>query len=277
MNPRRPQRHGTPYLGYRSSDTRAPFAEYFRPTMAPLAPHVVAALDAGPQAGPLLTALEDVGSLLESDREPTETGYALLPDGSMRLAVHTPMPEVTPSMWDWWFSWHGDDSRKYKLWHPRAHLFAQWADDDVHTGPRAYVGRTSYVDEYLGSRLTRAAISFLSPSVLGLEETRLADPREATAVCARVGLSEHPLDVGYLLHHVRRTEDGSEMRSRFWIGGRHAVPRTRISAFARPLPSFIGRAASMTATDAAGLLVHCAQEMAHLAAFLPALHQQFAE
>ncbi len=179
MTPRHlQQRHATRYLGYHGSDTHAPFASYFEPEMASLAAHVIEALNAGPQAGPMLTVLEDAGSLLEAEWEPTETGYALLPDGSMRVAVHTPMPEVTPRMWDWWFSWHGDDTRKYKLWHPRAHVFAQWADADLHTGPRAYVGRTSYVDEYLGSRLIRAAINFLPPSALGMDETRLADPRE---------------------------------------------------------------------------------------------------
>ncbi|GGX74942.1 DAPG hydrolase family protein [Streptomyces anandii] len=276
MTPRHlQQRHATRYLGYHGSDTHAPFASYFEPEMASLAAHVIEALNAGPQAGPMLTVLEDAGSLLEAEWEPTETGYALLPDGSMRVAVHTPMPEVTPRMWDWWFSWHGDDTRKYKLWHPRAHVFAQWADADLHTGPRAYVGRTSYVDEYLGSRLIRAAINFLPPSALGMDETRLADPREATAICARVGLSNYPLDVGYLLHHIRRTGDGAEMRSRFWIGGRHVAPRTRIRALAHPPPSPVLRAASMTAADATALLIHCAQEMAHLAALLPALHQQF--
>ncbi|MFG2195936.1 DAPG hydrolase family protein [Streptomyces sp. NPDC048639] len=273
---RRPVRAGTPYLGYRAGDADTPFGSYFDPEMAPLAPHVVEALHTGPQPMPLFTPLEKAGSLLDGDREPVETGYALGSDGSLCVAVHTSMPEVTPSMWDWWFGWHGDDTRKYKLWHPRAHVFAQWADDPVHHGPRAYVGRTSFVDEYIGSTLTRAAISFVPPSRLGLDEARLADPGEATAICARVGLSNHPLDAGYLLHHVRRTPAGSEMRSRFWIGGRHASPRTRIGALDRPLPSLIGRMAARTDRDAADLLVHCAQEMAHLASFLPRMWEEFA-
>ncbi|MFJ3233751.1 DAPG hydrolase family protein [Streptomyces sp. NPDC086787] len=272
-----PQRHGTPYLGYRTEDTGTPFASYFDPDMAPLAPHVVAAVNAGPQAGPLLTALEDAGSLLDKEGEATETGYALLPDGSMRVAVLTPMPQVAPAMWDWWFSWHGDDTRKYKLWHPRAHAFAQWADDGAHPGPRAYVGRTSFVDEYLGSRFTRAAIRFIPPSELGLDEASLADPEQATAICARIGLSNRPLDAGYLLHHVRRVPGGAEMRSRFWVGGRHAALRGRGRTTSRPVPALVGRAAAMTARQAVDLMVHCAQEMAHLASFLPALHEQFGD
>ncbi|MEU6083320.1 hypothetical protein [Streptomyces sp. NPDC047108] len=272
---RRPSRTSTPYLGYRFGDAGSPFGSYFDAEMAPLAPHVVEALHTGPQPAPLFTPLEEAGSLLVGDQEPVETGYALGTDGSMCVAVHTPMPEVTPAMWDWWFSWHGDDTRKYKLWHPRAHVFAQWADDGTHSGPRSYIGRTSFVDEYIGSTLTRAAISFVPPARLGLGESLLADPARATAICARIGLSGHPLDAGHLLHHVRRTAGGSEMRSRFWIGGRYAAPRTRIGALNRPLPSFVGRMAARTAQDAADLLVHCAQEMAHLAAFLPRIHEEF--
>ncbi|MFD5425641.1 DAPG hydrolase family protein [Streptomyces sp. NPDC127084] len=273
---RRPVRPTEPHLGYRTAeDIATPFAAFFNPAMAPLAPHVAAAVNSGPQAGDLLTALEDAGSLLRTEREATETGYALLPDGSMRVAVHTLMPGVTPAMWDWWFSWHGDDTRKYKLWHPRAHVSAQWADDDVHHGLRTYVGRTSFVDEYLGSRLTHASIRFVPPHELGLDEDALADPEEATAICARVGLSNQPIDAGYLLHHVRRTPDGAEMRSRFWVGGRHAALRTGKPGRSRALPAIAGRVAAMDAQRATDLMVHCAQEMAHLASFLPAIHERF--
>ncbi len=166
------------------------------------------------------------------------------------------MPGVTPGMWAWWFGWHGSDARRYKLWHPRAHVSAQWSDGG---GDGRYVGRTSVVHEYLGSAYTKAAIQFVEPSVLGL------DPAAGeVAICARLGSADLPVDVGWLIHHVRPTPDGSEMRSRFWMGGRHVAVRrgNRLADRAvRPI-------AARQLPDPRDLMVHCAQEMSHLAGFL---------
>lgn len=272
---RKPERGGRPYLGYRGSDRDTPFAKYFDPQVAPLAPHVVEAVNVGPLPAPLLTGLDEVGAMVTADDEPTENGYAIDRDGSLRVAVRIEMPDITPGMWDWWFGWHGDDTRKYKLWHPRAHLFAQWADDGPARGPRSYVGRTSFVDEYLGSTLARAAIRFVPPAELGVDEAAL-EAAGATMICARVGLSGQPADAGWLAHHVRPSDGGAEMRSRFWIGGRHAAPRSDKAALVKALTPVVSRAARLSPQDAVNLLVHCAQEMGHLAAFLPALHAELA-
>lgn len=40
-------------------------------------------------------------------------------------------------------------------------------------------------------------------------------------ICAKVRLQGMPLDAGILVHHVRPTERGREMRSRFWIGSEY--------------------------------------------------------
>jgi len=78
-----------------------------------------------------------------------------------------------------------------------------------------------------------------------------------------------PIDVGYLAHHVRRTAGGSEMRSRFWIGGPYAAGRNSA------LGTVIAQAARFMRPSARALLVHCAEEMRHLARFLPALYAEF--
>lgn len=274
---RRPDPGRRPYLGYRDGDFETPFARFFDPTMAPLAPDVVSALDEGPQAPKLLTELDAVGALLEND-ESTENGYALCRDGSVRIAVHTPMRGVTPEMWDWWFGWHGSDSRRYKLWHPRAHMYAQWADGDDagRTGRERYVGRTSFVDEYLGSTLVRAAIRFVVPAEFGFDEGKL-DPGRQTAICARVGSSERPVDIGYLVHHVRATDGGAEMRSRFWIGGTHIEARAQGATVGKAVAAVGRRVFTPTETNARELLVHCAKEMAHLAARLPLLYDELGQ
>ncbi|HEX2400037.1 MAG TPA: hypothetical protein VHJ79_08625, partial [Mycobacterium sp.] len=202
------------YLGYRGDDADTPFATFFNPGMAPLPRHVVEALEHGPQAEPTLPAFDELPEVLNEGYQQTENGYGRLPDSGIQVSVRTDMPGVTPQMWEWWFGWHGSDSRRYKLWHPRAHVSARWSDTG---GDGSYVGRTSLVQEYLGSSFSRPAIQFVEPSTLGLKST------DAVAICARLGSSDIPVDVGWLVHHVRPTPDGAEMRSRFWMGGRHVA------------------------------------------------------
>lgn len=249
------------YLGYRDADAAAPFADFYRPDMAPLPRHVVEALEHGPQAEPVLARFDDSATMASAGYQQTENGYGVLRDNGIHVAVRTDMPGVTPRMWEWWFAWHGDDSRRYKLWHPRAHVSARWRAPGT-----GYVGRTSLVQEYLGSGFTRVAIQFVDPALLGL-----GDLGDDVAVCARLGSSDVPVDVGWLVHHVRPTDQGSEMRSRFWMGGRHVALRVGSS----PVDRAVRPVAARLLPDPRDLLVHCAQEMNHLAAFLPELHRRF--
>jgi hypothetical protein len=74
------------------------------------------------------------------------------------------------------------------------------------------------------------------------------------------------------VHHIRPTQGGAKMRSLFWMGGRHVAVRrgNRLSdAVVRPV-------AARMLPDPRDLL-HCAQEMNHLAGFLPALFSRFAK
>lgn len=248
------------YLGYRPEDYQTPFGEFYRPEMAPLPRHVVEALEHGPQAEPTLPAFDETADLLAEGYLQTENGYGVLRDGGLQVSVRTDMPGVSPAMWCWWFGWHGSDSRRYKLWHPRAHVSARWADGG---GDGGYVGRTSLVGEYLGSAFSRPAIQFVEPSGLGLGAAE-----DSVAICARLGSADLPVDVGWLVHHVRATPAGAEMRSRFWMGGRHVAVRhgNKVTdAAVRPI-------AARQLPDPRDLLVHCAQEMNHLAAFLPELY-----
>jgi hypothetical protein len=133
------------------------------------------------------------------------------------------------------------------------------------------VGHTSEVDEYLGSAMIRGAIAFRRPEELGLTDAAVADGVDATAVCARVGLVDLPVDIGYLAHHVAAVPGGSVMRSRFWLGGVNLAARSAPFRAAVPLAK---RIAGLSELDARALLVHCSQEMTHLATFLPALYEQ---
>ena len=259
------------YLGYRAADHALPYARFFNPNLAPLAPHVCAALDRAGVPDLLLPDIDEAAQNLFGDTPVLEDGFVLTKDGGMRVSVRTDMPGVTPAMVDWWFGWHGDAPAKYKLWHPQAHVHVGWHDPPPSgaSGRALYVGQTSLVDEYIASDLIRGSIRFVPPASFGFTDPRLDDDRQATIVCARIGLGDAPIDVGYLAHHVRAVPGGSEMRSRFWMGGKHVGGRNLIGGLAAGLAK---RVLGLTEGDARALLVHCAQEMPHLAAFLPELY-----
>jgi len=259
------------YLGYRAADHAQPYARFFNPNLAPLAPHVCAALDRGGVPDLLLPDIDGAAQNLFGDAPVLEDGFVLTKDGGMRVSVRTDMPGVTPAMVDWWFGWHGDAAAKYKLWHPQAHVHAAWRETPPSgtSGRALYVGQTSLVDEYIASDLIRGSIRFVPPASFGFTDPRLDDDRQATIVCARIGLGDAPIEVGYLAHHVRAVPGGSEMRSRFWMGGKHVGGRNLIGSLAAGLAKRVLR---LTEGDARALLVHCAQEMPHLAGFLPELY-----
>lgn len=253
-----------------------PYSKFYNPAMAPLHDRARDALARGPVAPPLLPPLTDAPRLLDAGDRGLEDGFCLQGDGAAHVAIRTEMPGASPAMVDWWFGWHSAEPERYKLWHPRAHVHASWASPgpDNAVGRARYVGRVSHVDEYLGSDLGRFAIRFVPPEELGLDAAALADPEQATAVCARVGLATIPLDMGFLIHHVRRTEGGCEMRSRFWLGGPYAGARRGGAAAALAMRA-ARQVLKPTVADAYALLVHCAEEMSHLASFLPRIYAEF--
>lgn len=265
------------YLGMTKSDLdHLWYAKYWNPHMAPLPHHISTALVAGPQAAQLLPTIDQVASLEEPGYQIFENGFGVTEDGAAVVAALTEMPKVTPAMWDWWFGWHGSDSRRYKLWHPHAHLYATWKekiDENIkHSDRDLYINRTSWVDEYVGSTKLSLAIRFISPVALGFSENTRSDPEQVTAICGRVGLSEAPIDSGYLVHYVRRTSNGSEMRSRFWLGGKYVTSRIGTEMNGEAITNQENGAMIWQAYS---LLAHCAKEMNHLATFLPNIYKDF--
>lgn len=235
--------------------------------MGPLTPQALEALARGPVAEPRIPGLEGVAGVRDAE---LESGFTLTSTGALHVALSTDLPGVTPAMIDWWFGWHSDRPERYKLWHPHAHVHAEWlAPPREGTHGRArYLGSTSIVDEYVGSQLGRYAIRFVPPAELGLRDPAVDAGVDATAICARVGLAEHPVDAGWLLHLVDRTAGGSVMRSRFWIGAPYAAARHPL---ARAPLQLLRTWLRPTEAEARALTVHCAEEMAHLATFLPKL------
>ncbi|MBL7783787.1 MAG: FAD-binding protein [Saprospiraceae bacterium] len=261
-----------PHTGFNAADFQTEYAPFFDAVITPVPLFVADALAALPLPWGLLPDISDLSVLEKSGYQPVESGYSVAPDGSMAIAVHTPMPGVDPRMWAWWFGWHGSQDRRYKLWHPGAHVSARWQDG---RNDHCYIGRTSLVKEYIGDKLLDAAVQFKSPLEFGLSFDAVNHPEKVVYICAKIGHPSLPIDYGYLVHQVRAVEGGAEMRSRFWLGGKYVSPRQqgKIESLAvgimkkiKSLPKGFGR----------DMLRHCSEEMNHLAAFLPALYQKFA-
>jgi hypothetical protein len=253
-----------------------PDLRQFQWEMQPIPERVHAAHQRGVQPHAEGFPLAHAPRLLEPEELPVEDGVIRNPDGLMVVSVRTEMPGVTARMIDWWFGWHLTSSERYRLWHPRAHLRATVKEDRSHLpGDRErYVGNVSYVDEYIGPELMRLAIEFAEPSVYGLTPELLARAQAGTAICARTVFRRTGVAVGHLIHLVRHVEGGCEMRSRFWIGD----VQVRLPLLGGPLSRLANLAAvrKLALADRLGLdlLVHCAEEMNHLARFLPALYRQ---
>jgi DAPG hydrolase PhiG domain len=259
------------YVGYKQADYSTAYAKFYDETFASITLPVLKGLNDSPFAAGKIPPLSKATILKEKGYQDIENGYTLEADGSAQVAVLTPMPNVAPYMWDWWFGWHGSRANRYKLWHPKAHINAQWKDGNQSLD--TYIERTSLIEEYIGKKLEKAAIQFFSPTELGFLEGDIADKSKVVYICARLGYARFPLDFGYLVHQIRQTETGSEMRSRFWLGGEHIQLRMK-GALPNFLSKIIRKLRRIPRQQAIDLMTHCTEEMNHLAAFLPKIYAE---
>lgn len=260
-----------PHIGYNQAEMQTPYATFYQHQLKNIPPHVQQALHNPPLQWGTLPDLEDITLLEKQGYMPIETGYAIANDGSIAVAVLTQMEAVTPKMWDWWFAWHSEEDLRYKLWHPQAHLSAHWQDQRKQN---LYIGRVSIIKEYIGDNLLEAAIQFISPHTLGFSNKAINESEKNLYICAKIGHPNLPIDYGYLVHQVRQTEKGSEMRSRFWLGGKYVSNRKK-SKIATITTNLLQKIKTLPQNFPQDLLKHCSEEMTHLAAILPNLYAQY--
>ena len=241
-------------------------------TIKPVPSHVKEALDQGPAEPENGLTLADTNELLRPGYLSLETGYTRLPNGQIFVAVLTKMPGVKGKMIDWWFEYAGD-TEKYRMWHPKDHVVGEW---DEKWSPGHYIGASHLVHEYLGEEFMKLKITFHEPSEY-FDTSRFAEANVSAVVCGRVGFLDKPLDFAHVIHFVRDTDEGCEMRSRFWSGDirfRLPVIGPALSCVAntplmrkRLVKEQIGR----------DLTIHCAEEMNRLAGFLPELYHKMTD
>ncbi len=155
------------------------------------------------------------------------------------------------------------------MWYPKAHIWMDWENKR----PGELVGASHLVHEYLGDELYKLRIQFVEPQeILG----ELPPHSDRFIVAAKAGSLEQPINVTTMSHIINATEDGSEMRSVFWMGD---VSKRRGNKDVKSIVSVLAntriiRKLLIKDQFAEDLMDHCRVEMAILAGFLPELYQK---
>jgi hypothetical protein len=198
------------------------------------------------------------------DALPFESGVERLGDGVYHVAALTRMPGVRAEMLAWWFGTYMQTTEHYRRWHPRDHVWMDWANKS----PGTHVGASHLVHEYIGGKMNKLAITFLDPDEDMGPEAKAAG---RLFVCARVSpLDRRDVTIARMVHAAYDTDWGCQLRSHFWMGMVETellgglVQRIASTRFARE--RLVPRAAAQA------LEAHCFEEMTTLAGFLPGLY-----
>jgi hypothetical protein len=189
------------------------------------------------------------------------------------VAASTYMRGVSSKMIDWWFGFiHNTD--QYKLWHPRDHVFSDW--DGPRNNDSKYINGTHLVHEYIGGSLHSLAITFRDPGLYFGQgwESEFKETGYGTAICGRCHVWDEKQNtrfgIGHLIHLIKDEPDGCRMRSRFWLGDFDSVEGEQVAKTPEE------RAKMVDPSLVKGLVKHCTEEMAILAAQLPELYSKHA-
>ncbi|OLN87501.1 Phloretin hydrolase [Colletotrichum chlorophyti] len=220
--------------------------------------------------------------LLEPGYHQYENGWCALPDGTAYVTSRTRFPKATGEMIQWWFWWHSIESERYALWFPYDHLSVRssYADrlhrtDLSHT--EKWLGSTHRVTEFIGSKKMTVNIHFVDPERYGLPWEDLKAAGYVAAACAelRDGLLPN-LKIGDFLHLWRKTDDGLELRSRYWLGGGVHYKVFGAKVGIDYLAGALGFKRRMAGESIAyEHFIHDQTEFTNLASFLPELHADY--
>jgi hypothetical protein len=210
---------------------------------------------------------DQINDLLKPGYLPIESGVVEHEDGFRTVCALTRMPRCRARMVEWWFSWLGGTDQ-YKWWHPVDHLFSDWEDRK----PGTHIGSSHLVHEYLAGPdgpIYKLRINFRDP--LEFFDAKAYGNFRGAAICAHIGDLEHPVNLGRMVHFVRDTDAGCEMRSRFFLG--HIESRDPKLKFTEAQKADM-RGELVTSELARRLHQHATEEMGYLADLLPVLYRQ---
>lgn len=213
----------------------------------------------------------DTSGILADGYTGFETGVERQANGVYKVRTLTRMPDVKAEMVRWWFADYLQTTEHYKLWHPTAHKWMDWENKK----PGEIIGAAHLVHETLGLDPTihKLRIQFVEPT------DYLPDWEDGpgkTAICARAGALEEPMNFTTMCHIVRDTDFGAEMRSVFWMG--HVSKRDGndnvFSIEGLVANTWLARMVLLDDEFATNLMTHAIEEMGILGDLLPDLHAQ---
>ncbi|KAK2054637.1 PhlG protein [Colletotrichum caudatum] len=226
--------------------------------------------------------IKDCRRLLEPGYHRHENGWRALPDGSAYVTSRTRFPGSTGDMIRWWFWWHSVEPERYALWFPYDHLsvHSNYADrlhrnDLSHT--QKWLGSTHRVTEFVGAAKMTIQIRFVDPAQYGLPWPELKEAGYDAAVCAELwdGLVTN-LKIGDFLHLWRKTDDGLELRSRYWLGAGVHYKLFGMKVGIDYLAGALGIKHRMAGEKIAyEHFIHDQTEFTNLASFLPDLYADY--
>lgn len=204
----------------------------------------------------------DIDLLFEDGYLPNEFGLFKNPDGGGMVANLTEMPGVTPEMFDWWFAWHGLDPMRYIIWDRddhydcRTHHPEKALDASLSLKERYWYTEHSIKEALLdGQEPIPVYLKFVPPEDMGF------DPKKLKVF---QGTIVSTIEQAVMIHFLRPTPRGSELRTRFYMGYKQ-TPEGIIPIPDAPQFDHMGRA----------LLAHNVKEFTHLAKILPGLYRAY--
>jgi hypothetical protein len=260
-----------------------PYGKYFKRDLY-VYDDALQAINNGPIAveDALTPASENLNKLLDKGYLPGETGYCEMPDGSLYSSSLTWFPNCTPEMFQWWFWWHSAESERYTIWYPYSHVSASVRNKNVLTQPgltdeQRYIGNTHVITEYLEKKRNNITITFVNPADLGFDTSRFEEAGIKAHACGIVKLQRPDVVFCTMIHLVRETENGFELRSRYFIG---SDVRIKVFGRYRKLPKSI---VQLLLRKNGGLqlaydqVLHDQVEFTNLASILPELYREFSK
>lgn len=245
-------------------DKKSPLYKYYLREMADAPAEKYAQVQAPMDPEKALSPF-DMNRLFDPGYLPGELGYCNLPDGGATLANLTPMPGVTPEMFDFWFAWHGLGPLRYTIWNREQHYHAISRNPEIGLNrnlsmKERYWNTVHDVREDCNMGVEDIVISFRNPADIGFDPEKLADFK-GTIVCA--GAPDSPT---IMCHFLRPVEGGCELRTRFWMG---------YSVIDGKPKKIIPDGMKFPLEPAKALLLHNMREFANLAAILPEIYAEF--
>lgn len=148
--------------------------------------------------------LVDVNDLLIPGYLPLESGFERQADGSILAAALSRVHGVSGAMLQWWFA-REKSSEEFVRWHPYEHVESEHRDGLFYPVHRR------------GDEILRGKTQSIDPEDI-FDPAMLAAAGVGLVSCARGGPADRDIWTMRMVHVGRDTQDGCEVRSRFWLG-----------------------------------------------------------